>query len=437
MKKENKKGIKIIKITTITLAIVLITMISFFGIYTKNKGIISNKLKNYNYSMALKGNRTIELNVADTASEEALTEENYNKAKDIIGKRLKNLGVQEYNIAVNNQTGTIQAEIPENKNTDTIVGNLTKIGKFEVTDTETGEVLLDNSDIKASSVLYNNASTGTAVYLEIAFNKTGKNKLKEISKTYVKTEETNTTSENETEGSTSEENKEKTITMKIDDEEITSTSFDEVNKTGKIQLTVGGLATDEETLQGYVTQAQNVAVSINDGNLPIEYNMSKNEYILASKSIDNKIAITISIFTVAVVLGIIVLMVKFKTKGILVAISYIGFIALYLLVVRYTNVIISIESILGIITTIVLNYIFIIMLLNKTTEYDVKKATNETYKHFFTRTIPICIMSIAFSFAKWIPISSFGMILFWGLAIIAIYNISITKILLKIGTEEK
>ena len=77
------------------------------------------------------------------------------------------------------------------------------------------------------------------------------------------------------------------------------------------------------------------------------------------------------------------------------------------------------------------------MLLNKTTEYDVKKATNETYKHFFTRTIPICIMSIAFSFAKWIPISSFGMILFWGLAIIAIYNISITKILLKIGTEEK
>ena len=63
MKKENKKGIRIIKITTIILAIMLISMIGFLGIYTKNKNQVNNKLKDYKYSMAIKGARNIELKV--------------------------------------------------------------------------------------------------------------------------------------------------------------------------------------------------------------------------------------------------------------------------------------------------------------------------------------------------------------------------------------
>ena len=66
------------------------------------------------------------------------------------------------------------------------------------------------------------------------------------------TEETNTTSENST-------STEKKITMKIDDDEIMSTSFDETITTGKIQLSVGQASTDSSTVQGYVKQAQNVA----------------------------------------------------------------------------------------------------------------------------------------------------------------------------------
>ena len=40
-------------------------------------------------------------------------------------------------------------------------------------------------------------------------------------------------------------------------------------------------------------------------------------------------------------------------------------------------------------------------------------------------------MAITFSFIKWVPISSFGMITFWGIIIIAIYNVIITRYLLK------
>ena len=73
-----------------------------------------------------------------------------------------------------------------------------------------------------------------------------KNKLEEISKTYVDSEENNTTSEennatseeNTAEENTAEETKtedstKKQITMKIDDEEIMTTSFDEPITTGK------------------------------------------------------------------------------------------------------------------------------------------------------------------------------------------------------------
>ena len=135
---------------------------------------------------------------------------------------------------------------------------------------------------------------------------------------------------------------------------------------------------------------------------------------------------------------------KYKSKGLLVGISYIGLAALYLLLVRYANVVISVESIFGIAIILILNFIFTSMLLNKirknikeNKENVVNKSTVETYKKFFNRIIPICAITIAFCFIKWIPISSFGMISFWGLLMIAVYNVVITRYLLKILVEEK
>ena len=65
-----------------------------------------------------------------------------------------------------------------------------------------------------------------------------------------------------------------------------------------------------------------------------------------------------------------------------------------------------------------------------------KETTNqkikEVYKEFFVKIIPICIATIVFCFAGWDPISSFGMIMFWGIVLIAIYNYIITSTLVKI-----
>ena len=64
--------------------------------------------------------------------------------------------------------------------------------------------------------------------------------------------------------------------MKIDDETIMSTAFDETLKTGKLQLSVGSSSTYQKTLQGYASQAQSMATVLDSGNLPIKYKVDKN-----------------------------------------------------------------------------------------------------------------------------------------------------------------
>ena len=481
-KKINKKNpIKTVKILTFTLAILLISLVSFFGIYVQNKNQMINTVKDYNYAMDINGARTVKLvlntgstevikdgegNIIDKAtdeeiaangyvkeevpnnSEEVKTQENYQIAKKVIEKRLKNLGVEDYNISLNETTGEMIVEIPENDNTDNIISKLYTVGKFEIIDAETKEVLMDNNDIKSSDVLYNTSTSGTSVYLEIAFNKEGKKKLEDISKTYVKTQNSttdeNTVDENTVEENATEENTtetesttEKKITMKIDDEDIMTTSFDEPMTNGKIQLSVGTATTDSSKLQDYIKQAQNVAVVLDSGNLPVKYDMTKNQYILSDIT-EQDIAVVAMIIAVTVVIGIVILIVKYKEKGLLAGISYIGLTALYLLLIRYANVVISIESIFGIMSILILNYIFIVMLLeNIRKEKNVNKSTLNTYTKFFSRIIPICVIAIVFCFIKWIPISSFGMISFWGLVLIAVYNAAITKTILNIKEDNK
>ena len=457
MKKENKNIMKNIKILTIILLIVLVSMIGFFGIYKQNKNQMSNIVKDYSYAMDLNGARTLKLVLNSENSDEEKTEENYQKAKTIIEKRLKKLGIEEYKIALNSENGEMIIQMPEDTSTDSIVSNLTTVGKFEIIDSETNEVLLDNNSIQSSSVLYNTTTSGTSVYLEIEFNKEGKSKLEEVSKTYVKSKNT-TTSENNTstENTTTEDTNsseetntttdtttstEKKITMKIDDKEIMSTYFEEPITTGKIQLSVGSASTDTTTLNGYIQQAQNVATELDCGKLPVKYDLEKNQYILSNISKQDLTYIVIAI-TVIAVIAIIILTIKYKSNGLLTGIAYVGFTALYLLLIRYTNVTISIESIFAIAIVLILNYIFTAMLLynikklkEEKTENVMNESISKTYIKFFNRIIPICIMVVAFCFVKWTPMSSFGMTAFWGIVMIAIYNAVVTNSLMKIKNK--
>ena len=493
---------KKIKIITMIVLIILITMVSFFGVYTQVQNRMENQVRDYALDMDLDGARYVRLSVNKEStdvikdadgnevetdeemtdeqlaengytkesvpnnSEDVLTVENYEKSKEIIAERLESQGVGEYEISLDNETGDILVQIPENESTDSFVSNMNTIGKFEIIDAETKEVLMDNNDIKLVNVMYGSASstsTGTTVYLDIEFNKEGSKKLENISNTYVEsTDTTNTTSEDTnttTENTTNTENENTTtdnttstedstestakeITLKIDDEEIMTTSFDEPIENGKLQLSMGSSTTDVGTLQDNISQASSIASVLDSGKLPIQYDVISNEYVLSDITNTHIEYLAIAVGIVLLV-GLVIFIIRYKVNGLLSVISFIGLISLYLLVIRYTNVSVSIQGIVGIIVTVILNYIFINKILstikksedNKKLE-TVKEGIKESYKEFFMKLIPICISVIVFCFINWTTISSFGMVMFWGIALIALYNYLITATMLKVKAEK-
>ena len=499
---------KKIKIITMIVLIILITMVSFFGVYTQVQNRMENQVRDYALDMDLDGARYVRLSVNKEStdvikdadgnevetdeemtdeqlaengytkesvpnnSEDVLTVENYDKTKKIISERLKSQGAGEYEISVDNETGDILVQIPENENTDSLVSNINTIGNFEMIDADTKEVLMDNNDIKLVNVMYGSSSStssGTTVYMNIEFNKEGAKKLENISNTYVESDEdtSNTTTENTTtdntttdnttadntttdnttaDNTTSEENTTETtkkeITLKIDDEEIMTTSFDEPIENGKLQLSMGSSTTDVDTLQDNISQASSIASVLDSGKLPIQYDMISNEYILSDITNTHIEYLAIAV-GIVILIGFVILIIRYKVSGLLSVISFIGLISLYLLVIRYTNVSVSIQGIVGIIVTIILNYIFInkILATIKKSEDNkklgtIKEGIKESYKEFFMKLIPICISVIVFCFINWTTISSFGMVMFWGIVLIALYNYLITATMLKVKAEK-
>ena len=57
-----------LKLLTIILGIVLVTMVAFFGVYVQVQNRMEDKVKDYSYAMDLKGARNIRLTVDDSSN---------------------------------------------------------------------------------------------------------------------------------------------------------------------------------------------------------------------------------------------------------------------------------------------------------------------------------------------------------------------------------
>lgn len=439
-----------LKILTI-LIIITICLISFIGIYKKDKAQMVSILPEYKLSMNLTGSRTARLvndatkeviydkdgNVASDGinddgtlkegytkknekvnSDEVLTKENYELSKEIIEKRLKANGVSDYILKQNTEDGSIIIEMPEDENTDNLMTDLTYLGKFEIIDSDTKEVLIDNNGIKRARAVYSDGNSGTTVYLSIEFNKEGTKKFEEITKTY-------TSSVND-EGTTVT----KKVTLNLDDQALTETYFSQAITDGILQLSIGSVSTDSKTISDYIRQASEVAALIDSGKMPIQYNLESNIYL--STDINKQVCEVIMYTLITVIaIALIYLCIKYKANGIALSISYIGYIALVLLTLRYTNVPIAFETIVVAIVLLVVNYMFIKSILTKQQkEQNINEILKQTYIKYTSIVLPLLIIGVVFAFINWTVISSMGMVMFWGLIIMFIYNYITTKCLL-------
>lgn len=437
----------------VVLIILLISLVSFIGIYVKDTNTAKNIVPEYLLGMNLSGSRVIKMDVDSSTNkvvhdsegkvsedgknedgtlkegyteveekvnpDEKLNEDNFEISKKIVEKRLKKLGVKEYVVKQNNEDGSVTIEIPDDNITEDVITYITYVANFEIQDSDTKEVLIDNSHVKTARVVYGSAEYGTTVYLQIEFNKEGKRKLEEITNTYTKT--TNEAGEEVT----------KNIEIKIDDDTLIKTYFSEKIDTGKLPLSIGTMTTSSEQINEYTKQANLIATLISAGEMPIEYNLVQNRYI--ESAINENIIKTIIVALIVIVLiAIIYLTIKYKTDGIMSALSFIGFIGALLLIIRYANVILSIESIVAILTILIVNFCFINYILKKKKEdkLHIKEIINQAYIRYTSVFIPLLIVAITFTFMSWIPITSIGMVMFWGLVIFALYNLIITRTLL-------
>ena len=131
-----------------------------------------------------------------------------------------------------------------------------------------------------------------------------------------------------------------------------------------------------------------------------------------------------------VAVGILYFIIRYRLRGILASFAYIGYIATYLLLIRYANVTLSLEGIFGIILAFAISYVFIErMILHQT---DKKQDVT-----FFLKIIPLCVSAIVFCFIEWVPITSLGMTLFWGIVLMAVYHYVVTRPLISmLGKKE-
>ena len=440
------KKFKGLKITVIVLLIILLSMVSFIGIYVQDKNQVKNILPEYILSRDLKGHRRIELKVNDEVketkkydadnnlitddttevarteeikvnSEEMLTKENYEASKKVIEKRLEEMQVNNYDIRQNLENGTIILELPEDDNTDRTVGQLSLQGKFEIIDKDTNEVLMTNDDLKSVQSRYGTTSSGTtSIVLNIQFNKEGTEKFKNITNTYIQITKTV-----EQEGEEAKEETEtKEISIKIDDTTLLSTHFSEQVTNGLLQLSVGSSTNSTtEELQEYAKEATSMAALLDSGKMPIVYEVEQNKYILSEVTqdvIEKVIVVSIIVLTLA----IIYLIIKYKGKGILAGISIIGYVALLLLAIRYANVEVSIAGIIEILFSTLINYMLVVSMLKE-------EKINNAIKKYSLILIPTLVIAIAFTFAN----IAVGILLFWGIVIAMLYNISVTNLLLR------
>ncbi len=477
---------KNLKTIYVTLIIVLIAVVSFIGIYVKEDFKYVNKIPTYQLTKSLGKTIISNLKIDETVNEvkydengnvveddqedtentnyevrqeavnkeEIRTVENYKIAKEIIEKRLKDIGLPEYIVRLDEENGNIQIEYENDVNVDAGTYYAAYVGKAEFKD-ENNNIILDNNDIKKSEVGYNQTSSGSyQVYLNLTLNNQGQAKIQElknnkeeqsentVNENSVDTQNTtvaeeNNVAENETSNTTESaettETSKKAISFYFEDEEIGDVAIDDITSKNQIRVNIEEESSNTTTINNNLNEAAVMAIIINSGKMPIKYQI-ENSQELVTKLNNNQINIAIYVLIGVFVIISLYQIIKYKKDGIVTVLSNIGIISIFLLLLRYTNVNVGYESFyIAFILEIILAYIDS-KILNKIkdvkTVEEAKQGLSKAYKEVIDILVLSVLIAVVFSFVKWAEIASMGMVMFWGIVSIIFGYFVFTRTLL-------
>lgn len=447
---------KRLKLTLMILICILISLVGFIGIYTKETNRYSNILPSYQLASDLKGATILELEVDDTTEtvyydsegnevestevtdenkdeytsedvkvnpEDVLTEENYEKTVKILKDRLEFLQADQYSLDLDKKTGKIVLTFEDDYPED-IESILPMEGKLELVDSNTSDVLLDYIDVKSAEATYASTENGYTVYLTLKLTDEGVNKINNI-EGYKKSTDDN--------GEVTTNN----FKVEFDGEQLEEVSFDDMVLTGKtLRIAIGKDITSSTTVNSTLNTATVVSRLTTIGKTPVVYNITAEEYVKSSVN-ENVIFAIIALLAIITVVFIIYIIVKYKLNGLLATIATIANIALFNILIKITNITISLNAFIGILTFIIIDFYLVIKILKEIKNQDGKigNMIKEAYlKAIDVLTISL-ILVVVFSFSQMTVISSMGLVLFWGWLVAVLGNILLTIPILSINNK--
>lgn len=456
-----EKVLKRVRVIAILMIILLIIAIGFFGVYANNKGIWENVLPAYNLGMELGGYQELHFELdsteetknvyvdengnyrGDVISDETESEEEkvaqelavegkykienrtirkndpsiinietFEKAKKIIQNRLERYELYEYNLRQDSVTGKIVLEVPDDEKLDLKASLVRTIGKITFVDSESGIILLDDTNLlNASPYAMTNENGEYEVYLQLDFDETGKELLKEVTKEYTATVDA--------EGNTTTPY----VEVRLDDQPMISTHFQEAIESGVVHVPMGEATLDITEYNEIYNSVSEVADLINEENLPLYYVIT-DEVEIQSIITDNIKTIAMIIYVALTVIISLYMIIKYKLEGLRQAIISVGYVAALTLVLRYTNALITFNSLIALAGVIIINYIFAIKLLNKLKVTESRNvALKETLKEVYISIVPVCIVAVIFTFMSAAIINSVGTTIFWGLLVQLLFSL--------------
>ena len=331
----------------------------------------------------------------------------YSDSKNVIEKRLASMNAEEYDIRLNEETGSLVIEVPSDMDSSYLSEIVTK-GKIEIVNQSTNETIIDTNGFKDASTRIDSTNyTTPVVLLSIKFTNDAKNIFNNVNTNYT-----------DSDGNESEA----TFAFTLDDETLysdTASSFVSTAKNGSLELVLGQ-EDDEDQLEADYQSALTLVSILNNGEISVEYQLDSIQIVESNINIK-------TIIIIASVIGLIMLVYaifKFKKKGILPVLSLIGLVATILLVLRYTNVKITLFTILGLAVIVISNYILILKTLGN------EKTFKQNFIEMLNILIPCFIIAVVFCCSPYLQLATMGMTIFWGVVVMFIYNAIITRILI-------
>ncbi len=445
---------KVILVIGIILVVAALIAVSLFGIYVKNEnGEKRNIIPNYKMGMEFSSAKKIIASVSDAVSSEKIfdkegneitekedgveyteengykieqtkvnpddkkTLENYKSSKETLKKKLDNLKIPEYILDMNESNGEVTIQIPDNEMTEETESMIKKTGSLIFIDLSTFEVVFTTDYVKSSDVVARQGDLEAAIFLQIKLTEDGITKLNELSEKYKETTETVTKED----GTTEEQTNKKELFVLLNGMSLGTTVLENIVYDNTIMIPFA-VSNNNDELNTAMNEAQTESIILNSG-MPILTYEYKNETVQAEITLETVLYYIGAIFVIFLVLFIFII-IRFKAKGFISMYFQIGFFAVMLLIMRLTNVTLTMEGIAGIVIASIVNYVFNYIMLKRTNEPGMYKETNLI---FMFNTLPLFIIAIVFTFSTKATLSSFGMTIFWGIIMTYVYNFIFAK----------